>query len=255
MADTGTAGESPQNFTAGVFLVDKPLGATSFSMVRHVRRLLRIKKVGHAGTLDPFATGLLIICAGRPATRMIERFMAGRKVYSAVLELGVETTTMDPEGQVVATKTVPALARKSIEECLAGFVGRTMQTPPPYSAVKYMGKPLYHYARKGIAVYKEPREIEIYSIGFGGFDAETNRLAFDITCSRGTYIRVLASDIGKELGCGAHLVGLRRLASGGFSVSEGLSGDKLTEPDGLDELRKKMIPIEQALAVHQEKNM
>lgn len=255
MAGSGVAGNGPQNFTAGVFLVDKPHGVTSFSMVRQVRRLLRIKKVGHAGTLDPFATGLLIICAGRPATRLIERFMAGRKVYTAVLKLGVETTTMDPEGQVAATRPVPALDRESIEECLEGFTGRMMQTPPPYSAVKYKGKPLYHYARKGIEVYKEPREIEIDSIGFGGYDPGTSRLAIDITCSRGTYIRVLAADIGKKLGCGAHLVELRRLASGGFSVSEGLSGDKLAEPDGLEELWKKMIPIEQALAVLQKKTI
>jgi len=242
-------GESEHEFSAGVFLVDKPGGVTSFSIVRQIRRLLRMKKVGHAGTLDPFATGLLIVCAGRPATRLIGQFMAGKKAYSAVLQLGVETATMDPEGQVVKTVPVPVLERETIERCLAGFRGRTMQSPPPYSAVKHMGKPLYHYARKGITVVKEPRAIEIYSLDCRGYDAENNRLAIDITCSRGTYIRVLASDIGNTLGCGAHLVGLRRFASGVFSLHDSLSGDCLSGPEGLRELMSNMIPVEKAMTL------
>lgn len=251
MDGSRTADKEVQDFTAGVFLVDKPRGVTSFSIVRQVRRLLKMKKVGHAGTLDPFATGLLIVCAGRPATRLIEQFMAGRKVYTAILQLGEETTTMDPEGPVVKTSTVPDLDREEIEACLQGFIGRIMQTPPPYSAVKYKGKPLYHYARKGIEVVKEPKEIEIYSVVFGGYDKEKKQLAIDVACSRGTYIRVLAFDIGQKLECGAHLVELRRLASGSFSVDDCLPGDCLTEPEGVDVLMGRMISVEKAQSMLQ----
>ncbi len=236
-------------FSAGVFLVDKPRGASSFAMVRHVRRLLGMKKVGHAGTLDPFATGLLIICAGRPATRMIERFMAGKKVYRAVAQLGVETETMDPEGREVMTAPVPQLKREALLSCLHKFTGRQKQVPPPYSAVKYKGKPLYHYARKGIKIVKQAREVEIHSIALAGYDAGTCRLDFEVTCSRGTYIRALASDIGRELGCGAHLVELRRLGSGVFSVQDSLPGEALGGPDGLKMLMDGMLTVDQAMAM------
>ncbi|MCI5145913.1 MAG: tRNA pseudouridine(55) synthase TruB, partial [Candidatus Electrothrix sp. AR3] len=140
------------DFSAGVFLVDKPAGKTSFAVVQQVRRLLGIKKVGHAGTLDPFATGLLIICVGRPATRQIDAFMSGRKTYQALIQLGQETETQDPEGKVTAVKPVPPLKVEELDELLQEFVGPQMQAPPPYSAAKYKGKPLYHYARQGIMI-------------------------------------------------------------------------------------------------------
>ena len=241
-----TAGQ--KEFSAGVFLVDKPRGVTSFSMVRQVRRLLSIKKVGHAGTLDPFATGLLILCAGRQATRLIERFMAGRKEYVATLQLGVETATMDPEGDIVQTAPVPDLEEVDIQDCLKSYVGRQMQVPPAFSALKHKGKPLYHYARKGIEIKKEPREITIYSLEYGWYDPRLHQLEIKVVCSRGTYIRVLGSDIGKKLGCGAHLVELRRLSSGRFSVDASLSGDDLDGPGGLPQLMAGMIPVEDALA-------
>ncbi|HER62594.1 MAG TPA: tRNA pseudouridine(55) synthase TruB, partial [Desulfobacteraceae bacterium] len=171
MGDCRTVVQDLEDFTAGIFLVDKPRGVTSFKVVRHVRRLLGIKKVGHAGTLDPFATGLLIICAGRPATRLIERFMGGTKIYRALLQLGQETETLDPEGKVCRTVPVPELSGEEIRTCLEDFTGRQQQVPPRYSAAKYKGKPLYHYARKGIEVVKEPKEIEIFSIDFNGYDA------------------------------------------------------------------------------------
>ncbi len=249
MEDRQPGEKSESGFSAGVFLVDKPSGASSFSLVRHVRRLLGIKKVGHAGTLDPFATGLLIICAGRPATRLIERFMAGRKKYRAVLQLGVETDTMDPEGKVVRTAPVPDLTEEAIQNCLKMFTGRLKQVPPPFSAVKYKGKPLYHYARKGITITKDPREIEIFSLEFCSYDSQSHRLDFEVTCTRGTYIRVLASDIGRQLGCGAYLIELRRLDSGKFSVADSLPGDVLTGPDGLQRLTAGMISIDKALAM------
>ena len=213
---------------AGVFLVDKPEGPTSFRIVQQVRRALGIKKVGHAGTLDPFATGLLIICAGRPATRLISGLMAGEKEYEAVLRLGVETATQDPEGQVIAERPVGTLDRAAVEECLRRFTGEQWQTPPAYSALKHKGKPLYHYARKGIAVAREPRRIFISALTCLALERHT--LALRVACSKGTYIRTLAADIGRALGCGAHLTSLRRLRSGPFSVKDALFGSDLFEP-------------------------
>jgi tRNA pseudouridine55 synthase len=249
MGDRRTEVLDKQGFVAGVFLVDKPPGSTSFNVVRDVRRLLGIKKVGHAGTLDPFATGLLIICAGRPATKLIERFMGGKKVYRALLQLGQETETLDPEGEVVRTAPVPVLTEREITDCLEGFIGRRQQVPPRYSAAKHKGKPLYHYARKGIDVIKEPKDIEIFSLDFRGYDSETHRLEIEITCSRGTYIRVLAADIGERLGSCAHLRELRRLCSGRFSVADSLSGETLREPAGLQPLLAGMIPVERIVAM------
>lgn len=249
MDDRCTETNDKQGFTAGVVLVDKPPGMTSFNVVRDVRRLLGIKKVGHAGTLDPFATGLLIICAGRPATRLIERFMGGRKVYKALLQLGWETDTLDPEGEVVRTVPVPVLTGEVINTCLESFIGRRQQVPPRYSAAKHKGKPLYHYARKGIEVIKEPKDIEIYSVDFRGYDHGTHQLEIEVVCSRGTYIRVLAADIGKKLGCCAHLIGLRRLSSGKFSVVGSVPGEALNQPEGLKPLLAGMFSVEGVTAM------
>jgi len=243
------AEQNDAELRAGVFLIDKPVGWTSFTVVRQVRRLLNIKKVGHAGTLDPFASGLLIICAGRPATRLVDRFMVGRKTYSALLQLGVETETQDPEGSVCRTAPVPELSRADIEICLQRFVGPQLQAPPPYSAAKYKGKPLYHYARKGIEVKKEPKPIEIYGLAFGGYDPQLHQLRLEVACSRGTYVRVLAEDIGRELGCGAHLKELRRLGSGSFSVADSLPGEKLEQEDALQKLVDARISVDRALII------
>jgi tRNA pseudouridine55 synthase len=237
-----------QELTAGVFLVDKPVGKTSFALVKKIRWLLGIKKVGHAGTLDPFATGLLIICAGRPATRHIDTFMTGRKTYQGLLQLGVETETQDPEGAVTATAEVPELAEQELGLLFQEFVGSRMQAPPPYSAAKHKGKPLYHYARQGIMIEKAAKPIEIYSLALDSYDPATGQLAITVTCSRGTYIRVLAADIGKRIGCGAHLLQLRRTRSGCFSVDDAIDGEQLFgNDDALDILLAGMIPVEQAV--------
>lgn len=236
-----------QDFAAGVFLVDKPKDASSFAMVRKIRWLLGVKKVGHAGTLDPFATGLLIICAGRPATRHIDDFMQGKKEYRALLQLGIETLTQDPEGEVTGVKDVPLLNENDLQGMLLPFVGQQMQAPPPFSAAKYKGKPLYHYARQGVMIEKDPKPIEIYALEYMGYDAQTAQLDIKVCCSRGTYIRVLAADIGKRLGCGAHLTALRRTVSGDFSVDRAVPGDRLFEEDGLQHLLANMMSIEQAL--------
>jgi len=229
---------------AGIYLVDKPVGPTSFKMVQAVRSILHIKKVGHAGTLDPFASGLLVICAGRSATRMIPQLMGGEKEYVATLRLGIETDTYDLEGTVTDRKPVPVLSEQGVGEILAGFIGEQLQVPPRYSALKFKGKPLYYYARKGIEVSKAPRQVKITTLDLLGLDAES--ITIKIRCSKGTYIRSLAFDIGVQLGCGAHLVSLRRTVSGAFSVSSALPGETLLDRDGarLELLAQYMLSIE-----------
>ena len=236
-------------WSEGVFLVDKPEGLTSFAIVRRIRWLLGIKKVGHAGTLDPFASGLLIVCAGRAATRHIDRFMVGRKTYLAQLQLGVETTTLDPEGTVTATHAVPPLEQGTIDTCLRHHLGPQLQAPPPYSAAKHKGKPLYVYARQGVLIEKEAKPIEIFRLDCVAYDAATQRLTVTVECSRGTYIRVLAADIGRTLGCGAHLIGLRRTCSGAFAVENSLPGKALFAEDGRQQLLNSRRSIDEVLQI------
>mgnify|MGYP001243204569 CR=1 FL=1 len=246
-ASVGKPPSAEPALEAGIFLVDKPVGPSSFRMVQLVRRALAIKKVGHAGTLDPFASGLLIICVGRPATRLISQFMDGHKRYEAVLKLGIETTTQDLEGEVVAQKEVGVFAREEMEQCLAGFMGEQLQTPPQYSALKHMGKPLYHYARKGIIIEKAPRPITIFLLQL--LEAGPDTLRIMVECSKGTYIRTLAADIGRVLGCGAHLVALRRLQSGSFTVDNAVDGAILQDPIlARHELLAKTLTVEDVLA-------
>ncbi|MFA7347959.1 MAG: tRNA pseudouridine(55) synthase TruB [Desulfurivibrionaceae bacterium] len=233
---------------AGIFLVDKPVGPSSFRMVQLVRRALSIKKVGHAGTLDPFASGLLVICVGRPATRLISRFMDGNKRYEAVLKLGIETATQDLEGEVIAQHAVRAFSREELEQCLAGFLGEQMQTPPQFSALKHQGKPLYHYARRGIIIEKAPRPVTILRLQL--LEAGVDTLRIQVDCSKGTYIRTLAADIGRVLGCGAHLIVLRRLGSGPFGVENAMDGSLLQEPvPARQALLAKVLTVEEVLAV------
>lgn len=236
-----------QEWVEGVFLVDKPEGLTSFAIVRRIRWLLKIKKVGHAGTLDPFATGLLVVCVGREATRCIELFMGSRKTYLARLQLGVETETQDPEGIITSTALVPDLDWATIDVCLQRHVGPQLQAPPPYSAAKLNGKPLYAYARQGVFIEKAAKPIEVYALTLKGYDVNNHRLDVEVACSRGTYVRVLAADIGKALGCGAHLVGLRRTASGPFLVDDCLSGTDLFGENGLHLLHNSRRSIEEAV--------
>lgn len=237
------------SFDAGVFIIDKPAGPTSFKMVSAVRRALGIKKVGHAGTLDPFATGLLVVCAGRPATRMISLMMEGQKEYLATLCLGVETETLDPEGSVVARHPVSPLPAVRIEECLRLFRGQQLQIPPIYSALKHNGKPLYHYARQGIKIIKDPRPVFIETLertddGGDLAGGEEVHLCLRVVCSKGTYIRSLAADIGRSLGCGAHLIQLRRVKSGCFTVDGSLSGAELFLPDARQRLLGKALSVD-----------
>lgn len=241
---------------AWIIPVCKPQGVSSFRMVQLVRRILGMKKVGHTGTLDPFASGVLVICAGRQATRLIPQLMEGDKEYIATLQLGTITDTQDPEGRVVEKRAVPDLKVNDITRCLEQFLGEQLQKPPVYSALKHKGKPLYYYARKGIKVEKEPRLITIKELQCVALDKET--VTLKVVCSKGTYIRSLAADIGESLRCGAHLRKLQRTRNGIFSLDETLPGEKLfTEERGSSLLESYRISLDRAkelLAGSQENN-
>jgi tRNA pseudouridine55 synthase len=199
----------------GVLLVDKPKTWTSHDVVAKVRGHFRFQKVGHCGTLDPMATGLLVLVLGR-ATKLSERLMGDDKTYEGVMQLGTTTHTGDCDGQVLETKPVPPLTEAQLLEIMAKFKGDIYQTPPMVSAIKHEGRPLYKLARKGIEVEREPRLIHIYDFRLLKF--EPPRIEFRLACTKGTYVRTLATDIGKEVGCGAHLADLRRTASGKFNI-------------------------------------
>lgn len=250
------SGHSEASSREGIFPVCKPEGVSSFRMVQLMRKNLGIKKVGHTGTLDPFASGVLVICAGRPATRLISQLMAGDKEYEAILQLGIVTDTQDPEGRIIDQRPVPDISGRVIAECLAQFTGEQMQTPPSYSALKHKGKPLYYYARKGIKVEKEPRLINIKELHCISQDRDT--LTLRVVCSKGTYIRTLAADIGEFLGCGAHLTKLKRTRNGFFSMGDTLPGEKLfakeTAGPLLDKYRITVDAVKELLADKTENN-
>ena len=237
-----------EKFDSGVLLVDKPAGKTSFAMIKVLRRLTGIRKIGHAGTLDPFATGLLVICVGRKATRMISSFMDGHKEYMATVELGKISTTQDPEGEISRGDQQPDYSKNDIEQILDRFRGSIMQTPPAFSALKHKGKPLYHYARQGITIEKSPREVHIHQLEWLDPRAEVDNaqpfLSLRVRCSKGTYIRTLADDIGQALGCGAYLTSLRRTASGFFSVEDSLSGRDLYSDGAAALVQSELLSIE-----------
>lgn len=216
-----------QTVQPGIILIDKPVGPTSFKIVQLMKRILQIKKIGHAGTLDPFASGLLVICAGRSATKNISEYMDGEKEYLATLKLGVETDSQDLTGEVIRQQTVCGLTGEKIDNCLQAFTGQHLQTPPQFSALKHKGKPLYYYARKGIVIEKEPRPVFIRELE--RIDWQNDLLRIRVVCGKGTYIRALAADIGIQLGVGAHLTELRRVRSGNFSVENALPGERLMQ--------------------------
>jgi tRNA pseudouridine55 synthase len=207
---------SRQQNTDGILLVDKPRGITSHDAVDLVRRALRIKKVGHAGTLDPMATGLLLLGIGR-ATRLL-RFLGDLpKTYEATMRLGEETTTLDADGEITARHPVGS-DDASIAAAMAAHVGETLQSPPAYSAVKVGGRKLYEAARKGQDLRAEPRTVRVDS--FVMTARRGGDVDFVVVCGGGTYVRVLAADVGNALGCGAHLIALRRTRIGHFDVSD-----------------------------------
>ncbi len=230
-----------QDFTAldGAILVDKPSGPTSHDVVDAIRRKFGIKKVGHCGTLDPNATGLLIIVLGR-GTKLSERLMGDDKVYEGTIKFGETTDSYDSDGELTASMPVMPMTRDQLNEEAATFIGDLMQVPPMVSAIKKNGVPLYKLARKGIEVEREPRLIHIYNYRFTEYSEPLGK--FRVACTKGTYIRSLAHDLGQKLGCGAHLTTLRRSASGKFDVADALPLDtilKLTTA----ELEKRVMPF------------
>lgn len=206
----------PRRALHGVILLDKPLGLSSNDALQKVRRLMRAEKAGHTGTLDPLATGLLPLCFGA-ATKFSQVSLDADKGYRATLKLGQTTTTGDAEGDIVQTRTVgEGVNAESIALACQRLTGEIDQVPPMYSALKHQGRPLYEYAREGIEIEREARRVTIHGIDIVSID--NDQVVIDVRCSKGTYIRILAQDLGEILGCGAHLIGLRRTGSGGVSL-------------------------------------
>lgn len=229
---------------SGILNVDKPLGMTSHDVVAAVRKMAHQRRVGHAGTLDPLATGVLLLCLGR-ATRVSEYLMRCDKRYRAAVRLGVSTTTDDAEGEPISESPVD-LSREQVEAALGAFVGHIWQVPPRYAAIKRDGKPLYELARRGMAVEVPPREVDVYAIQVVGWAPPVVHI--DVHCGPGTYIRAIARDLGAALGCGAHLAALRRTASGQFCAAAALSLERLAAASAVGELGQLLHPLDVAFA-------
>ena len=229
-----------------LLVIDKPVGLSSFGVVKRVRALLGKKgeKIGHGGTLDPFASGVLPICMGE-GTKVLPFLLDADKTYEAEVRFGVETDTLDVTGKVVAEHPVGDLNQARVESGLAQFRGAIEQVPPMYSALKRDGKPLYQYARAGLTVERAPRRVTIHALELLGFDSP-DRARLRVRCSKGTYIRSLAADLGTALGVGAHLVGLRRTASGPFTIEQAISLDDLGQRMGAGH-GLPFLPLLQAL--------
>lgn len=214
------------DYLAGqVILIDKPVKWTSFNVVSRIRRLTKVKKVGHAGTLDPLATGLLIVCTGKK-TKEISEYQAQRKKYTGIITLGKSSPSMDLATEITETVIPDDLNEEKILSARNKFLGNIEQVPPMFSALKHKGKALYKLARAGKEVDRASRQVEIYSFDITKFDLPD--IHFEISCSKGTYIRVIADDFGKELGCGGVLSQLRRTEIGDYKVDDAFDLDKFT---------------------------
>jgi tRNA pseudouridine55 synthase len=211
-------------------------------VVYHLRRKLQMKKIGHAGTLDPMATGLLVMLIGK-ATRISQYLISVDKVYEGEATLGVVTDSQDAQGEVMETRPVPPLTETDVSDAMKGFLGDQYQMPPMHSAIKIDGVPLYKMARKGEEIEREPRFIRIASFELNSFALP--KFTFTLHCTKGTYVRTIAHDLGNKLGCGAHLSALRRTGSGKFNISQCLPLDQI-EALSLPEIEKRLIPIYEA---------
>ena len=227
----------------GVLLVDKPQGMTSHDIVARMRRVFRIKKIGHAGTLDPMATGLLLILVGK-ATKVSQFLMSMDKEYTGTVKLGEATDSQDADGEIVETKPVPELTQADVEKEMATFMGDQYQTPPMFSAKKVNGQKLYKLARQGKTIEREARVIHVsrYDI----LDFSLPEVSIIVGSSKGTYIRTLAHDLGERLGCGGHLCALRRTQVGKFRIEDANTLEEI-EDMAPSELRTKLIPVNQAV--------
>jgi tRNA pseudouridine55 synthase len=228
----------------GILNINKPAGLTSHDVVQQVRRLLKEKRVGHTGTLDPSATGVLVLCIGK-ATRIAQYLEAGEKEYRAVMQLGVTTDTLDADGKVLETRCHVPPDRSRVLQALQQFIGAIMQTPPAYSAVKVQGVPSYKLARQGKAEPLKPRQVTIHAIELASY--EHPFIGIDVRCSKGVYIRTLSADIGEALGCGAHLTSLIRTRSGRFGVNEAVSLGQLELLSGKGALQELIVALDTAL--------
>ncbi|MBQ2923969.1 MAG: tRNA pseudouridine(55) synthase TruB, partial [Anaerotignum sp.] len=228
----------------GIFNIYKEKGFTSHDVVAIVRRTIHMKKVGHTGTLDPDAEGVLPVCVGK-ATKLSDVIMDGRKSYRAMLRLGITTTTEDASGEVLETKEVD-FNEDRIREVVASFIGKLEQVPPMYSAVKVNGKKLYELAREGKEIERKSRTIEVYDIRIRQF-LPPDRVEIDVDCSKGTYIRTLCSDIGKALGCGGHMEELLRTRTGAFSLENAIKLDELKALAEQEKVEEALLTMEEAL--------
>ena len=230
----------------GILNIFKPKGISSHQIVREVRNILNVPKVGHTGTLDPSASGVLVICLGQ-ATKIAEFLVGMRKHYQGEMILGISTDTQDSEGKIVQEKKVEAdINEKRIKDTFRKYEGTISQTPPMFSAVHYQGKRLYHLARKGIEVKRNPKKVKIYQLNLIDFNQKVNPIVkFEVICSKGTYIRTLCNDIGDELGCGAYLSNLIRKKVGNFNIEDSLNLEKLKKDK--TSVERYLISIDSAL--------
>lgn len=233
-----------KNAISGVLVIDKPIGLTSHDVVQIVRKGTNIRRAGHTGTLDPRASGVLVVLVG-PAVRLSEYVSASDKRYQAVIQLGTATDTYDAEGKITST-TVVDITEETFEVALSKFVGEIVQVPPPYSAVKVKGKKAYEMAREGKKVELQPRKIQVYNLEL--LEWAPPEVVVDVYCSSGTYVRSLAHDLGEELGCGAHLIGLRRTKSGRFTLRDAIPLQKLREALDQGSWYQYLIPAAEALS-------
>jgi len=233
------------NSISGVLVVDKPVGLTSHEVVQIIRRGTYIRRAGHTGTLDPRASGVLVVLLG-PAVRLSEYVSASDKRYQAVILLGKTTDTYDADGRVLSSNPVDNITEAQFEEALQQFVGEIEQVPPPYSAIKIKGRKAYEMAREGEDFDLQPRKINVYSLEL--LEWAPPEAVIDVYCSSGTYIRSLANDLGKMLGCGAHLVGLRRTKSGRFTLRDAVPLRKLRESFDDGSWYQYVIPAAEALS-------
>jgi tRNA pseudouridine55 synthase len=227
----------------GVIIIDKPAGKTSHDVVSEVKKILGVKKAGHTGTLDPMVTGVLPVCLNE-ATKLAGFLTGEDKEYLAIMLLGVKTDTLDIEGKIIS-QSDNFVTEEEIRAAMTQMVGKIKQVPPAYSAVKYCGKPLYKWARKGVLLDMEPREVKIHSIVIE--DISFPRVTFRVVCSKGTYIRTLCSDVGDLLGLGACLYSLRRLRSGYFSEEMAVSLNNFEDNDKKNKLLEKILPMAKLL--------
>jgi tRNA pseudouridine55 synthase len=223
----------------GAVLIDKPAGPTSHDVVDALRRAFRVEKVGHCGTLDPNATGLLIIVLGK-GTKLSEKLMSDDKVYEGTIKFGETTDSFDADGELVSSLPVPLMTLEELNQSAATFVGDQMQTPPMVSAVKVKGVPLYKMARKGLEVERKARLIHIYQFLFSKYEEPIG--FFRIACTKGTYVRALAHELGQKLGCGGHLATLRRVVSGRFDVQDALAFEDALKLSSSD-FQQHIIPF------------